>query len=60
MYKNNFIFLLLTSFSISQDNLNDSVTEQNKISFNLPTGVNIDVAGEVVGAFVWLLSWVSS
>ena len=52
MYKNNFIFLLLTSFSISQDNLNDSVTEQNKISFNLPSGVNIDVAGEVEFEFV--------
>ncbi|MDA8753349.1 hypothetical protein N9N24_02490 [Candidatus Marinimicrobia bacterium] len=52
MYKNNVIFLLLTSFSISQDNLNDSVTEQNKISFNLPSGVNIDVAGEVEFEFV--------
>lgn len=52
MYKNNVIFFLLTSFSISQDNLNDSVTEQNKISFNLPSGVNIDVAGEVEFEFV--------
>ena len=52
MYKNNVIFLLLTSFSISQDNLNDSVTEQNKISFNLPSGVNINIAGEVEFEFV--------
>ena len=52
MYKHNIIFLLLTSFAISQDSLNNSETEQSNVSFNLPSGVNINVSGEVEFEFV--------
>ena len=52
MYKYNITLLLFTSLAISQNSLNNGEVEQNKVSFNLPSGVNIDVAGEVEFEFV--------
>ena len=52
MYKYYIILLLFTSLAISQNGLNNGEVEQNKVSFNLPSGVNIDVAGEVEFEFV--------
>ena len=52
MYKYNIIFFLLTSLAISQNGLKNGEAEQNEISFNLPSGVNIDVAGEVEFEFI--------
>ena len=52
MYKYNITLLLFTSLAISQNGLNNGEVEQNKVSFNLPSGVNIDVAGEVEFEFV--------
>jgi len=52
MNKYNITLLLFTSLAISQNGLNSGEVEQNKVSFNLPSGVNINIAGEVEFEFV--------